>query len=295
MNMVADSAIADAAEKLNMSTDASILRQRVGRAIEANWNHRLEIFGPRDDDGEWYDIPLESWTSQAYTEGGALQYRFCLPFDVPKLAELYGGRESFCKKIQDHFTDTTLPLFSSPFGTIHEQREFSLISDRFGQYAHNNQPSHHVLGVTLAAGCFITADENMRRVLEDLYSPDAWAGDEDNGEMAAWFLLNSIGLYMIDFGKDELLLFSPMVAGSVYIKSMNLVIDSQAIHNTSCSRCPFVCTVRWFPDFLSSSPSGYLRRQQPLQGQLLTHRTISRAEVEKGGRLFYELSNIPCS
>ncbi|KAF4739168.1 hypothetical protein FOZ63_013986, partial [Perkinsus olseni] len=134
MNMVADSAIAHAADKLDMADDAAVLRKRVSRAVDANWNPELAIFGPRDEAGNWYNISIKSWSSQAYTEGGALQYRFCLPFDVPRLVGLHGGHEKFCEAIRGHFTDTTLPLFEPSSLSIitHEQKELSLISDRFG-------------------------------------------------------------------------------------------------------------------------------------------------------------------
>ncbi|KAF4672079.1 hypothetical protein FOL47_000946 [Perkinsus chesapeaki] len=237
-NMVADAAIADAAEKMGEHEDAAALRERVNRAVDANWNADLELFGPRKETGEWVSISNKTWTVKGYTEGGALQYRFYLPFNVPRLAELYGGKDKLCRRIHEHFSTKELPLFEPLDGwsVSHEQAELSLISHSFGQYAHNNQPSHHVLGVALTAGCETTADENMRKVLEELYNPDGWAGDEDNGEMSAWFLLNAIGIFMVDFGKDELLLFSPMGQEEKLGKLLSGLPDAQT--NFQRTKCP---------------------------------------------------------
>jgi putative alpha-1,2-mannosidase len=80
----------------------------------------------------------------------------------------------------------------------------------FGQYAHSNQPVHHILYIFAAAGRPDRTQHYVRRVLNELYSPDDFAGDEDTGSMAAWFLLSSMGFYPLCPGKAEYVLGSPL-------------------------------------------------------------------------------------
>jgi putative alpha-1,2-mannosidase len=80
----------------------------------------------------------------------------------------------------------------------------------FGQYAHSNQPVHHLLYIYAVAGRPDRTQFWVRQVLEKLYSPDDFAGDEDTGSMAAWYILSSMGFYPLCPGKPEYVLGSPL-------------------------------------------------------------------------------------
>ncbi len=84
---------------------------------------------------------------------------------------------------------------------IHEMSEMAAVN--FGQYAHSNQPVHHVLYIFAAAGRPDRTRFWVRKVLEDLYTPDTFPGDEDTGSMAAWYILSSLGFYQLCPGKPE--------------------------------------------------------------------------------------------
>jgi putative alpha-1,2-mannosidase len=91
---------------------------------------------------------------------------------------------------------------------IHEMSEMA--ARKFGQYAHSNQPVHHVLYLFALAGRPDRTRYWTRRVMEELYSPDEFAGDEDTGAMAAWFLLSAAGFYPVCPGKAEYVLGAPL-------------------------------------------------------------------------------------
>merc|ERR1719491_2419291 len=97
---------------------------------------------------------------------------------------------------------------------IHEMREAAATQPDFGYYNHGNQPVHHILWVAKKAGCTALADKYLRKVLSKLYTVEGYAGDEDNGEMAAWYVLAALGFYQLEGAKDELILGSPAVVGA---------------------------------------------------------------------------------
>jgi putative alpha-1,2-mannosidase len=91
---------------------------------------------------------------------------------------------------------------------IHEMSEMAAVD--FGQYAHSNQPVHNVLYMFSAAGRRDRTQYWVHRVLNALYSPDNFAGDEDTGAMSAWYILSSLGLFALCPGKPEWVLGAPL-------------------------------------------------------------------------------------
>jgi putative alpha-1,2-mannosidase len=120
-----------------------------------------------------------------------------VPHDLDGLAALIGGRDALADKLARLFT--TPPRFD--IGRypeeIHEMTEMALARDvrgrNFGQYAHSNQPSHNILWQLHALGRTDFAQQQIDRVCQSLYTPDDLPGDEDNGEMSAWYLLSVLG------------------------------------------------------------------------------------------------------
>ena len=90
---------------------------------------------------------------------------------------------------------------------IHEMAEMALAG--FGQYAHSNQPVHHVLWLYTLAGARGKAAAAIRRVTEELYTPDTLPGDEDNGEMSGWYVFAQMGFYPFCPGRPEYVLAAP--------------------------------------------------------------------------------------
>jgi predicted alpha-1,2-mannosidase len=191
-----DWCIAQVAARLGHDDDARTLTRR-SRRYRHLWDPGVGFMRPRRADGTWAEPWDEFAWAPAYIEGGPWQHSWAVPHDLDGLAGLIGGRDALADKLER--------LFETPprFGVggypeeIHEMTEMALARDRdgrsFGQYAHSNQPSHAVLWQLHELGRHAFADAQITRVCRDLYTPDDLPGDEDNGQMSAWYLLTTLG------------------------------------------------------------------------------------------------------
>ena len=153
-----------------------------------------------------------------YTEGGPWQYRFYVPHDPQGLRRAYaaannGDPNALCAKLNEMMT---APNTVSIGHMIHEALE--LKQQAFGQYAHNNQPVHHVLYLFAHAGCPLDGQKWLHRTLTTLYGPKGFSGDEDNGEMASWYVLSSFGLFALVPGSGEYQLGAPPLFDRVTVR-----------------------------------------------------------------------------
>lgn len=180
------------AGKLGRHEDAAMFKARGG-----NWRHVFDagtgFLRGRNADGSWatpFD-PLD-W-GRAYVEGSAYQFRFAVPHDLPGLVEAFGGREAFLAAWDQMLT--TPPRFGvGRYGAqVHEMAEMASVD--VGQYAQSNQPVHAFAWLPAMLGDRNRTAELVHRVCDELYSPDLFPGDEDNGEMAAWYVLARLGHY----------------------------------------------------------------------------------------------------
>lgn len=162
----------------------------------------------RRADGRWPEEFREFAWSRDYVEGGAWQHTWSAPHDAAGLIALMGGDDAFVAKLErmlslpPHFELGNYPR------TIHEMTEMAAVP--FGQYAHCNEPVHHVLHLFTAAGRPDRAQYWLRRVLNELYSPHAFCGDEDNGALGSWYVLNALGLYSLAPGHPAWVLGAPL-------------------------------------------------------------------------------------
>ncbi len=124
-----------------------------------------------------------------YVEGNAWQYSFLVPEDVSGLAELYGGEGALLDKLD--------ALFSAD-SSLNEGASAD-ITGMIGQYAHGNEPSHHIIYLYSLLGRQDRAAELIRQVFRDFYStaPDGLIGNEDCGQMSAWYVFSALGFYPV--------------------------------------------------------------------------------------------------
>ena len=172
------------------------------------FNRKTGFMQGRLRDGSW-DTPFDEFGwGGAYIEGSAWQCTWAVPHDAAGLIELFGGAEATVAKL-DRMLELP-PRFEvgSYNFEIHEMTEMAAVN--FGQYAHSNQPVHHVLYLYTFAGAAHKTQYWVRRVLEELYSPQAFCGDEDNGEMAAWYVFSALGFYPFCPGHPSYVLGSPL-------------------------------------------------------------------------------------
>lgn len=199
------------------ATEAAYLRHRA--ADYANlFNRDAGFFIGRDGNGDWRvdakDYDPAQW-GYDYTEANGWTFAFTAAHDGEGLAALYGGREQLAAKLDEFFAtpETAGKQFSGSYGfVIHEMTEARDV--RMGMYAHSNQPSHHIPWMYLYAGQPWKTQKLTREILSRLYLGSeigqGYAGDEDNGEMSAWYLFASLGLYPLRMGAPEYVIGSPL-------------------------------------------------------------------------------------
>ena len=165
------------------------------------------FFRGRQSDGNW-SAPFEEFaTGRDYTEATPWHYRFFVPHDVNGLIQLFGSRETFIREMDRLFT-----LESDEM-----QLDVSDVTGLMGQYAHGNEPSHHMAYLYNYVGQPWKTQELTRRLLHEMYAPtpEGIIGNEDCGQMSAWYVFSSLGFYPVCPGSNEFALTAPQFPKAV--------------------------------------------------------------------------------
>lgn len=184
-----DYCIARMAEKMGKKEIANEFYKR-SQNYKNIYNPATSFMQPRDDKG----LFIKDFKADEYTphicESNGWQYFWSVQQDIDGLIELVGGKDRFTQKLDSMFTfhpsaDDELPLFST--GMI-------------GQYAHGNEPSHHVIYLYNKVGQPAKTQEYVAKVMHELYrnTPDGLCGNEDCGQMSAWYVFSAMGFYPVD-------------------------------------------------------------------------------------------------
>jgi predicted alpha-1,2-mannosidase len=208
----ADWCIAETAQMLGKMEDERAFRKR-----SENWRNladtatrfmRGKLSTGTTSEPAW-KLPFDPLHSEhgfdaEYTEGNAWHYAWFVPHDVAGLAEVYGGKQAFVRKL-----DTLFTLQQAVSGT----NASADISGLIGQYAHGNEPSHHIAHLYTAAGAPARTQERTRQIIRTLYNPrpDGLCGNDDCGQMSAWLVWNMLGLYPTNPASGEYMITSPIV------------------------------------------------------------------------------------
>ena len=172
------------------------------------WDPTVGFMRARHADGSWLE-PFDpfGWGGP-YCEGGPWQSSWAIQHDPVGLMNLLGGQEALTAKLDEMLSLPPRFACGGYSQEIHEITEMAVAD--FGQYAHSNQPVHHVLFLYAVSGRMDRLQFETRRILEEYYQPTTLPGDEDNGEMAAWYVLCSLGFYPLCPGRAEYVLASPL-------------------------------------------------------------------------------------
>ena len=190
---LADGAAARAASALGRDDDARLFEER-SRSYRHCFDPSTSFIRGRDSRGGWrtpFSPFASSHRADDYCEGNAWQYTWLVPHDVDGLAALFGGRERMAEKLDSLFTADS---------AIEGEEVSPDISGMIGQYAHGNEPSHHILYLyTMLGQPWKTADR-VREVLTTLYraEADGLSGNEDAGQMSAWYVMSALGFYEVE-------------------------------------------------------------------------------------------------
>ena len=189
---IADWAVAQAAQKLGKQDDYEYFLKR-SKSYKNYFDASTGFMRGKMLDGSWrtpFSPYASSHREDDYCEGNAWQYTWLVPHDVEGLVECFGSKEAFVNKLDSLFlANGDMGEASSPD-----------ISGLIGQYAHGNEPSHHTVYLyTLVGQPWKTADR-IKEILHTMYTdqPDGLSGNEDVGQMSAWYILSSFGFYQVE-------------------------------------------------------------------------------------------------
>ena len=190
---LADGAAARAAEALGKAEDAAYFTER-SHSYRHYFDPQTGFMRGRDSRGGWrtpFNPFSSSHRADDYCEGNAWQYTWLVPHDVAGLEACFGSRERMLSKLDSLFTVSSV---------VEGEETSPDISGLIGQYAHGNEPSHHILYLyTMLGEPWKTADK-VREVLTTLYhdAPDGLSGNEDVGQMSSWYVLSAMGMYEVE-------------------------------------------------------------------------------------------------
>lgn len=221
---------------------------------------------PKDSLGHFLSLDYNDWESLRphYITGNIFGYTTFVPHEIDKLIALKGGKEAFCKWIDNMVNDTT-----EMKGEAHND-----VSGFIGRYGHGDEPSHHIPYLYNYGGQPWKTQALVRRIMNEFYSdkPDGLVNNEDCGQMSSWYVMGALGFYSFCPGNNEYALTSPL------FNKVTLHLDSgKKIHITADKQ---------------SNKSTYIKSLQ-LNKQKYEQTVISHKKLIDGATLEYSLCDTP--
>ena len=219
-------------------------------------------------DGSWkspFNPRFSNHRKDEYVEGNSWQWSWFVPHDVPGLMALHGGKEQFLKKLDSLFNASSV---------VDGNNSSADISGLIGQYAHGNEPSHHITYLYTHAGQPWKTQELVDSILHTLYFNDVngLSGNEDCGQMSAWFVLSSLGIYQVSPGNPVYTLGRPLFDEATIHLEGGKNFTIRAINNSRKNK--YVAEVK-------------------LNGVTLKQPFITHEEIASGGMLEFTMSDQP--
>lgn len=214
--------------------------------------------------GFWFSPFDATEVNNFFTEGNSWHYSFTAQQDIDGLIKLYGGKDIFLQKLEELFT-TTKTLSG---------REQSDVTGLIGQYAHGNEPSHHIAYLFNYAGRPWRTEEIVHKICTEFYpnNPDGLIGNEDCGQMSAWFVLSSMGIYQPTPGSGLFALGTPL------FDEINIHLENG---NTFSIKAK------------NRSAENFYVNKTILNGKQYPSTFIQYTDLEKGGELIFEMDDKP--
>ena len=259
-----DYAAADMAKRMGKTEDAAYFARRAD-FYKNLFDSSTQFMRPKKSDGTWKSpfnpsqIGHAESTGGDYTEGNAWQYTWHVQHDVPGLIALFGGEEPFLNKLDSLFTLKLETTQADVTGLI-------------GQYAHGNEPSHHVTYLYALAGRPERTQELIREIFDTQYSPkpNGLCGNDDCGQMSAWYMFSAMGFYPVNPVSGEYVFGAPQLPEFVLhlADGKTFTIKAEGL----------------------SEANKYVK-SITLNGEPYTKNFISHADIVKGGTLVYQMTD----
>ena len=262
--MYDDYAAADMARLMGKKQDQQYFTRRAN-FYKNLFDKQTNFMRPRLADGSWRspfnpsDVAHAETVGGDYTEGTAWQYTWQGQHDIPGLIKRFGGPKPFLKKLDEFFS---LKLVTS-------QND---VTGLIGQYAHGNEPSHHVAYLYALAGRPSRTQELIREIFDTQYHPtvDGLCGNDDCGQMSAWYMLSAMGFYPVNPVSGEYVFGAPQMPKIVLQlpkgKTFTVIADGISADNK-------------YVDYIT------------LNGKKYNKTSISHSEIMRGGTLVYKMCN----
>ena len=214
--------------------------------------------------GGFYEPFNPTEVNNNYTEANAWQYTFYVPQDISGLAELYGGKEILADKVEELFlTESEM--------TGREQVD---ITGLIGQYAHGNEPSHHIAYMFGYLGKPHLTQFYVNKIMKEFYknSPDGLIGNEDCGQMSAWYVLSAMGFYPVCPGNTRYAIGTPL-------------FDKVTVSLENGKKYEIISDNR--------SGENFYVRSMKLNGSDYHNYYLEHGDIMKGGKIEFDMTSAP--
>lgn len=261
-----DWSLAQMARAMGRTTIADTFEKRAGNWRHA-WDPKTGFMRARLSNGvfrEPFDPTFAGYGSD-FTEGNAWQYSWYVPQDVPGLITAMGGDAKFVAKLDQLFDARVDP---SHFRNVED------ITGLIGWYAHGNEPSHHIAYLYDYAGAPWKTQQRLKQIMDSQYAPrpDGLSGNDDLGQMSAWYVFTALGFYPVTPGSDE------YAIGRPFVKRATLHLENG--HTFTVSASPL------------DDAHPYVGKLT-LNGQPLDRSWLHHAEILAGGELDFSMQAEP--
>ena len=264
---IADNAVAKTAARLGKEEDAKYFTGRA-QSYRQYFDPATNFMRGKSKDGKFRDEVFNPFftahRADDYCEGNGWQYIWLVPQDPHGLVSLFGSEDAFVAKLDSLFVvEGDLGPDASPD-----------ISGLIGQYAHGNEPGHHTVYLYNYVGQPAKAAPLLRHIMNDLYTdrPDGLSGNEDVGQMSAWYVLSSLGLYQVD------------PTGGVFVFGTPLY-DSASVDMGNGKKLEIKA--------LNNSPENIYVQDVKFNGQPYNKSYIEYEKIKDGGKLEFSMGANP--
>jgi len=264
-----DWCVAQMAKALGKQADYEFFSKRA-KAYEFLFDAKSGFMRGKSENGKSWNEPFDPKHSNHrehtdYTEGNAWQHSWFVPHDVDNLIKLHGGNDIFTKRLEQLFTESS---------EITGNNVSADISGLIGQYAHGNEPSHHIAYMFNHAKQPWRTQFWVRHILDTQYNTTAngLSGNEDCGQMSAWYVFSSMGLYPMNPASGEYEIGSPIFEKSTLNlpNGKTFVIEAENV-----------------------SKQNFYIQSATLNGKVFNKTAISHEEMQKGGVLHFVMGAQP--
>lgn len=260
-----DYAAWDMARLMGKKEDAAYFEKRA-QFYKNLFDPSTRFMRPRLSDGSWKSPFDPSGLTHAesnggdYTEGNAWQYTWHVQHDVPGLIKLMGGKKAFCQKLDSLFTVKM------------EGAALADVTGLIGTYAQGNEPSHHVAYLFALAGQPARTQELIREIVETQYhpTPDGLCGNDDCGQMSAWYIFSCMGFYPVDPVSAQ------YVIGAPQLPAVTLTLQNGKTFKMKATNL--------------SKENKYVKEVR-LNGKRYTKNYLNHADITRGGTLEFVMTS----